>query len=67
MTSVQFAAPADRYDRFMGRYAPTLAQALADTADVRSGMRVVDVGSGPGGLTSELVARVGAVLSLIHI
>lgn len=61
MTSVQFAAPADRYDRFMGRYAPTLAQALADTADVRSGMRVVDVGSGPGGLTSELVARVGAV------
>lgn len=44
----------------MGRYAPTLAPALADTAGVRSGMRVVDVGCGPGGLTRELVARTGA-------
>jgi len=57
---MQFAAPAEHYDRFMGRYAPTLAVALADTAGVSSGMRVVDVGCGPGGLTSELVARVGA-------
>lgn len=57
---MQFAAPAEHYDRFMGRYAPTLAPALADTAGVTSGMRVVDIGSGPGGLTRELVARVGA-------
>jgi trans-aconitate methyltransferase len=56
---MQFAAPAEHYDRFMGRYAPTLAVALADAAGVSSGMRVVDVGCGPGGLTSELVARVG--------
>jgi len=57
---VQFAAPAEHYDRFMGRYAPTLAVALADAAGVTAGMRVVDVGCGPGGLTRELVARVGA-------
>jgi ubiquinone/menaquinone biosynthesis C-methylase UbiE len=56
----QFAAPAEHYDRFMGRYTPTLASALADVARVRPGQRVLDVGCGPGGLTRELVARVGA-------
>jgi SAM-dependent methyltransferase len=56
---MQFAAPAEQYDRFMGRYTPTLAVALADVAGVKRGMRVLDVGCGPGGLTSELVARVG--------
>lgn len=56
----QFAAPAAHYDRFMGRYAPTLAVALADVAGVGPGMRVLDVGCGPGGLTRELVARAGA-------
>jgi SAM-dependent methyltransferase len=57
---VQFAAPAERYDRFMGRYTTTLAVALADAAGVAAGMHVLDVGCGPGGLTRELVARVGA-------
>jgi SAM-dependent methyltransferase len=57
---VQFQAPAEHYDRFMGRYAPTLAAAFADAAGVGAGMRVLDVGCGPGGLTGELVARVGA-------
>jgi SAM-dependent methyltransferase len=57
---MQFASPAEHYDRFMGRYTPTLAVALADVAGVQPGMRVLDVGCGPGGLTSELVARVGA-------
>ena len=56
----QFAAPAEHYDRFMSRYAPTLAVALADAAGVEAGMRVADVGCGPGGLTRELAARVGA-------
>jgi SAM-dependent methyltransferase len=58
--SMQFAAPAEHYDRFMGRYAPTLSSAFADFAGIRAGMRVVDIGCGPGGLTRELVARVGA-------
>ena len=55
-----FTAPAEHYDRFMGRYAPTLAVALADAAGVAGGMRAVDVGCGPGGLTIELAARIGA-------
>jgi SAM-dependent methyltransferase len=57
---VQFAAPAEHYDRFMGRYTPTLAVALADAAGVTGGARALDVGCGPGGLTRELAARVGA-------
>jgi ubiquinone/menaquinone biosynthesis C-methylase UbiE len=56
----QFAAPADHYDRFMGRYAATLAVALADAAGVTAGMRVLDVGCGPGRGTTELCRRVGA-------
>jgi len=44
----------------MGRYVPTLADALADAAGVRAGMRALDVGCGPGGLTRELTARLGA-------
>ncbi|MDQ2709383.1 MAG: class I SAM-dependent methyltransferase [Actinomycetota bacterium] len=55
-----FDAPAGHYDRYMGRYARTLATALADFAGVTSGMRVLDIGCGPGGLTLELVTRVGA-------
>jgi ubiquinone/menaquinone biosynthesis C-methylase UbiE len=57
---MQFVAAAEHYDRYMGRYASPLAEALADAAGVEAGMRVVDVGCGPGGLTHELVARVGA-------
>jgi SAM-dependent methyltransferase len=57
--AVQFTAPADHYDRFMGRYVPRLAVALADAAEVEAGMRVLDVGCGPGGLTRELASRVG--------
>src|SRR4051794_2852380 len=43
----------------MGRYLPTLAPAFADFAGVEAGMRVVDVGCGPGGLTTELTSRIG--------
>lgn len=58
---VLFVSPADHYDRFMGRYTATLAAGMADAAGVASGMHVLDVGCGPGGLTRELVARVDAV------
>jgi ubiquinone/menaquinone biosynthesis C-methylase UbiE len=57
---MQFIAPAEHYDRFMGRYAPTLAAAFADAAGLGPGARALDVGCGPGGLTHELVARSGA-------
>jgi ubiquinone/menaquinone biosynthesis C-methylase UbiE len=58
--AAQFKAPAEDYDRFMGRYTPTLAAALADAAGIQPGMRVLDVGCGPGGLTRELATRLGA-------
>jgi SAM-dependent methyltransferase len=56
---VEFTAAAERYDRFMGRYTRTLAPALVAAAGVRDGMRVLDVGCGPGGLTDALAERVG--------
>jgi SAM-dependent methyltransferase len=50
------------YQRFMGRFSETLSAPFADFAGVTagSGMRVVDVGCGPGALTSLLVDRLGA-------
>jgi SAM-dependent methyltransferase len=53
---------ADAYDRFMGRYSGPLGPLLTDFAEVAAGERVLDVGCGPGALTSELVRRVGAEL-----
>src|SRR3954452_6746494 len=44
----------------MGRYSVLLSPQLADLAGVAAGQRVLDVGCGPGALTPELVARVGA-------
>ena len=56
---MSFAVTADAYDRFMGRYSARLAPQLADYAGVRSGQRVIDIGCGPGAVTSELVDRLG--------
>jgi SAM-dependent methyltransferase len=57
-----FAVPADAYDRFMGRYSVPLASEFADFAVVTAGQRVLDVGCGPGALTTELVSRLGVDL-----
>ena len=51
---------ADAYDQFVGRYAPQLAQELVAFAGVEAGMRALDVGCGPGGLTAVLADRLGA-------
>jgi SAM-dependent methyltransferase len=56
---VSFTVAADAYDRFMGRYSVLLAPQLAALADVVAGQRVLDVGCGPGALTTELVRRLG--------
>ena len=55
-----FTAAAESYDRFMGRYSSQLAAQMADLAGIEAGQRVVDVGSGPGALTGELVERLCA-------
>jgi ubiquinone/menaquinone biosynthesis C-methylase UbiE len=55
-----FRVSADAYDRFVGRYAPPLAQALLSFTRVTPGMRALDVGCGPGALTAALAERLGA-------
>jgi SAM-dependent methyltransferase len=55
-----FEVAADAYDRFMGVWSRGLAPQIADFAGISAGQRVLDVGCGPGSLTAELVARLGA-------
>jgi SAM-dependent methyltransferase len=55
-----FLHGAEVYDRHIGRYGHELALELIKFAEVRSGQRVLDVGCGPGALTRQLVAAVGA-------
>jgi ubiquinone/menaquinone biosynthesis C-methylase UbiE len=57
-----FRASADGYDRQVGRYGPQLAEALIDFAGIEPGVRVLDVGCGPGALTVALANRLGAAL-----
>jgi SAM-dependent methyltransferase len=56
---MSFVVAADSYDRFMGRYSRLLAPLFADFAGVAAPMDVLDVGCGPGALTTELVERLG--------
>jgi SAM-dependent methyltransferase len=56
---VSFIVAAEAYDRFMGRYSVPLAPTFADFTGIEAGQRVLDVGCGPGALTSELARRLG--------
>ncbi|MCA0296226.1 MAG: class I SAM-dependent methyltransferase [Actinobacteria bacterium] len=54
-----FATSGEAYDAFMGRYSRPLAAEFATFAGVADGDRALDVGCGPGALTTELVGRLG--------
>jgi SAM-dependent methyltransferase len=58
--AASFQAPAEAYDRHIGRYGPALARELIEFAGIGPGMRCLDVGCGPGALSVELAAVVGA-------
>lgn len=47
------------YDAFMGRYSRALAPRFADHLAATGGQRALDLGCGPGTLTTELVQRLG--------
>jgi SAM-dependent methyltransferase len=57
---VSFNVTADAYTRFMGRFSEPLAVEFVKRAGVREGQRALDVGCGPGALTTQLVHRLGA-------
>lgn len=57
---MSFDVPAEAYDRFMGVHSRQLSPQLVDFARLTPDDRVLDVGCGPGALTTELVKRLGA-------
>lgn len=60
---MSFDVAAAAYDRFMGRWSTQLCAPFLDLLGIaaqRPGLAVLDVGTGPGTLLGEIVARVGA-------
>ena len=57
---MSFDVAADAYARFMGIYSEPLADAFVEVLDLQQGQRALDVGCGPGVLTTRLAAGVGA-------
>jgi SAM-dependent methyltransferase len=58
-SAAMFRASAEAYDRYVGRYGDGLAAALLEAAEVRPGLRVLDVGCGPGALAARAAQLVG--------
>ena len=54
-----FDVGADSYGRFMGRWSEPLAVLFADQLDLQPGQQALDVGCGPGALTTVLAGRLG--------
>ena len=50
---------AEAYERHVGRYAPELAAGMIELAGVEAGHRALDVGCGPGALTTALGEVIG--------
>jgi len=55
-----FASPAEAYDHHVGRYGAQLAAGLIRAAGIKPGQRALDVGCGPGQLTTALAEVLGA-------
>ena len=55
-----FQVSGDAYDSFMGRYSRRLADVFIDSLDPGDVASVLDVGCGPGALTTSLVRRFGS-------
>ena len=55
-----FPTLADAYDRYIGRYSRQLARQFISVVGIGGDQRVLDVGCGPGSLTTALVEVLGA-------
>jgi SAM-dependent methyltransferase len=54
-----FGSPAEAYDHHVGRYGAQLAAGLIRAAGIHPGQRALDVGCGPGPLTTALANQLG--------